>query len=238
MRGPVVALLLLLVLAPRAYAARTASTDQPVAVRLEVAQPTAIALPEPVASVSVGIEPTRFSLDYDGPYLFLLPLDPTVSGRLFIVGQSGKLYTVLFKVASPADDVVALVTSVPGPAKAPPFSTASFLRALRTGTVIPGQGTEDLPAPTMPDSRLTLLSTATVRLGAQLGQVLTVKNTDLQPLLVDVRVGHQDVHHEAGTIALNTWAFPPRLTIKAVATEPETLAPGTEGRVYLIYERR
>ena len=50
--------------------------DRPIAVKLETSQPTAIALPEPVASVSVGLAPERISLDYDGPYLFLLPLDP------------------------------------------------------------------------------------------------------------------------------------------------------------------
>jgi hypothetical protein len=231
------ACVLCLVLPPLAFAARTAPTDHPVSVRLEVTQPTAIALPEPVASVSVGIAPERFSLDYDGPYLFLLPLDPTVSGRLFIVGHSGTLYTVLFKVASPADDVVSLVSAA-RTSTAAPFTTASFLRALRTGTAIPGQTADDLPPPTLPDSRLTVLSTTTVRIGTQLGQVLTIKNTDLQPVALDVRIGQPDARSEAGAVAMSTWTFPPRLTIKAVATEHEQLAPGTEGRIYLIFERR
>ena len=65
-----------LCLASPVLAARSVPADRPIAVKLEPSQPTAIALPEPVASVSVGLAPERISLDYDGPYLFLLPLDP------------------------------------------------------------------------------------------------------------------------------------------------------------------
>ena len=66
-------------------------------------------------------------------------LDPTVTGRLFVVGQSGTLYTVLFKVANPADDVVHLTTAPTTPVATPqPFAVASVLRALRTQTVLPG----------------------------------------------------------------------------------------------------
>src|SRR6266568_6372942 len=133
-------LALSLSLATPAGAARSLSSEQLVSVKLELSQPTAVALPEPVASVSVGVAPERFSLDYDGSYLFLLPLDPTVTGRLFVIGQSGKLYTITFKVATPADDVVHITaTTADATAKTPPFSVASFLRALRTGTPIPGQ---------------------------------------------------------------------------------------------------
>ena len=89
---------LALCLARPALAARSVPADRPIAVKLETSQPTAIALPEPVASVSVGLAPERVSLDYDGPYLFLLPLDPAITGRLFVVGQSGTLYVVTFKV--------------------------------------------------------------------------------------------------------------------------------------------
>src|SRR5438309_11802629 len=118
-------LALSLYLATPAGAARSLSSEQLVSVKLELSQPTAVALPEPVVSVSVGVAPERFSLDYDGPYLFLLPLDPTVTGRLFVVGQSGTLYTVLFKVANPADDVVHLTTAPTTPVATPqPFAVA------------------------------------------------------------------------------------------------------------------
>ena len=83
---------------PRSWRHGRSPADRPIAVKLETAQPTALALPEPVASVSVGLAPERVSLDYDGPYLFLLPLDPAITGRLFVVGQSGTLYVVTFKV--------------------------------------------------------------------------------------------------------------------------------------------
>ena len=74
--------------APAGPGSTVGPADRPIAVKLETSQPTAIALPEPVASVSVGLAPDRISLDYDGPYLFLLPLDPAITGRLFVVGQS------------------------------------------------------------------------------------------------------------------------------------------------------
>ena len=118
----------------------------PIAVKLETSQPGG-ALPEPVASVSVGLAPERMSLDYDGPYLFLLPLDPAITGRLFVVGQSGTLYVVTFKIAAPADDVVHVTATPAGAARGapPPVSVATLLRALRTGTAVPGQQAVDLP---------------------------------------------------------------------------------------------
>ena len=120
MRTPVMPLLLALSLASPVLAARSLPADRPIAVKLEPSQPTAIALPEPVASVSVGLAPDRVSLDYDGPYLFLLPLDPAITGRLFVVGQSGTLYVVTFKVAAPADDVVHVTATPAGATQRPP----------------------------------------------------------------------------------------------------------------------
>ena len=142
-----------LCLARPALAARSVPADRPIAVKLETSQPTAIALPEPVASVSVGLAPERVSLDYDGPYLFLLPLDPAITGRLFVVGQSGTLYVIVFKIAAPADDVVHVTATPTGAARSapPPVSLATLLRALRTGTAVPGQQAVDLPPPVLPD---------------------------------------------------------------------------------------
>jgi len=142
--------------APPVRAARSVAADRPITVKLEPSQPTAIALPEPVASVSVGLAPERISLDYDGPYLFLLPLDPAITGRLFVVGQSGTLYVVTFKISTPADDVVHVTATPAGaPSNArPPMSIATLLRALRTGTTLPGQQAIDLPLPVLPDTRL------------------------------------------------------------------------------------
>src|SRR5712691_13377024 len=175
--APLLALTLCLTVHP-ARAARTLSADHAIAVKLESSQPTAVALPEPVASVSVGVAPERLSLDYDGPYLFLLPLDPTVTGRLFVVGQSGTLYTLTFKVATPADDVVHLTAPPTTPTvKSQPFSVASLLRALRTDTSLPGQHAVDIPAPVLPDARVRLTASHALALGSRVGLVLTVRNT-------------------------------------------------------------
>jgi len=230
--------MLALCLASPALAARSLSAEQPVTVKLELSQPTAVALPEPVASVSVGVGPERFSLDYDGPYLFLLPLDPTVTGRLFVVGQSGKLYTITFKVATPADDVVHLSVAPATPTgKAQPFSVASFLRALRTNTALPGQHSADLPPPALPDTRVTITDSQALALGQALGLVLKVRNTQATPLALDLRVGSTEAP-PVGVVALSTWTWPPRLTIRAVAAETEVLGPEGETRVFLVLERR
>jgi len=221
-------------------AARAVSTDQPVAVKLEPAQPTAVALPEPVASVSVGVAPERFSLDYDGPYLFLLPLDPTVAGRLFVVGQSGTLYTITFKVATPADDVVHLTAAAPmmPQRKAQPLTVAALLRALRTGTALPGQQVSDGPLPAPNDPRISLADATTVTLGAMRGLVVTLRNTQTTPLALDVRIGETRSPGGEDVVALRTWTWPPRLTIKAVAAEDELLGPDGQTRLYVVFEER
>ena len=77
--------------APPVLAARSVAADRPIAVKLETSQPTAIALPEPVASVSVGLAPERISLDYDGPYLFLLPARSRDHGAPVCRGAVGHL---------------------------------------------------------------------------------------------------------------------------------------------------
>lgn len=239
----VVPFILSLALSPLLLAARSVPHDQPVAVRLEAAQPTAVVLPEPVASVSLGLAKERFSLDYDGPYLFLQALDPTVAGRLFVVGQSGKLYTVTFRVGTPADDVVHLVTP---PATAPvsgtttlPVSVSTYLRALKTGTALPGQTSTDLPPPAIADTRLTVTGSQARAWGTTLGLVVALQNTSAAPLTLDLRVGlAHDLPSVDGVAPVSTWALPPRLTIKAVAADDEVLAAHGQTHVYLVLERR
>jgi hypothetical protein len=234
-------LVLALCLARPVAAARTLPADRPIAVKLELSQPTAIALPEPVASVSVGLAPERVSLDYDGPYLFVLPLDPAIAGRLFVVGQSGTLYVVTFKVAVPADDVVHVTATLAGAAhSAPPrpLSVATLLRALRTGTTLVGQQVLDLPPPVLPDPRLQVTGASGRAIGTTLGLVLTLRNTQQTPLTLDLRLGTPTEPPTEGVIALRTWTWPPDLTIRAVAAEDEVVAPARETRVYVVYERR
>ena len=174
-----VVVVLALVLWPhaQALAARTLPANKPIAVRLEASQPTAVALPEPVASVA-AVASEHFSADYDGPYLFLLSVDPTLKGRVFVVGQSGTLYTVFFAVATPADDVVHLTATLPQPAvKAPPLTPSTVLRALRTGTALPGQEPSDLRLPPFPDARVVLSQSRAIAYGALVGMVVTLRNT-------------------------------------------------------------
>lgn len=226
-----------------ALAARSVPHDQPVAVRLEHAQPTAVVLPEPVASVSLGVAKERFSLDYDGPYLFLQALEPTVAGRLFVVGQSGTLYTVLFRVGTPVDDVVHLVTP-PTPAhavgaSAQPLGVSTYLRALKTGTALPGQTPADLPPPVRADARLTVTGTQAFAWGSTLGLVVALRNTSIAPLTLNLRVGLDLVADPGEGVAhVSTWGLLPRVTVTAVAADDEVLSPGASTRVYLLGERR
>ena len=229
-------LALVLSLIPSAWAARSTAADQPVALKLDTAQPTAVALPEPISSVTVGLDGERLSADYDGPYLYLIPRDSTVSGRLFVTGHSGKLYIVTFKVGSPADDVVHLTTAAPT-TKAPPFTVASFLRSLKAGTALPGTQPVDVPPPAIPDERLSLTGVQALGLGVTSGLVLTLRNTSAQALALDLRIG-ESAPESPGVVALARWTFPPRLSIKAVAADDEVLGPGGSTRVYLILERR
>ncbi len=239
----VLPLLLSLALSPPALAARRVSPESPVAVRLEAAQPTAVVLPEPVASVSLGVAKERFSLDYDGPYLFLQALDPTVAGRLFVVGQSGTLYTVTFRVGTPADDVVHLV-SPPVPAQAPaapawPLSVSTYLRALKTGTALPGQSATDLPPPALAETRLTVTGSQAVAWGHTLGLVVALQNTSAAPLTLDLRLGlTPDPLPVEGVAHVRTWAWPPRLMVQAVAADDEVLSAQGQTRLYVILARR
>ncbi len=234
-------LVLSLALASPARAARSLSADRPMAVTLEPTQPTAVALPEPVASVSVGLTPERFSLDYDGTYLFLLPLDPTIAGRLFVVGQSGKLYVVTFKVGSPADDVVHVTATTPDAktgTKPQLFTVSSFLRALRTGTTVPESAPVEVPLPAPGDPRVRLVGSSAFAHGATMGFVMTLHNTQTTPLTLDVRVGLEQGTAPEGVVRLSTWTWPPKMTIRAVAVEDEVVGPDGQTRVYVILERR
>jgi hypothetical protein len=222
-----------------AVAARSLSADQSLAVKLEPSQPTAVAFPEPVASVSVGLAPDRVSLDYDGPYLFLLPLDPAVTGRIFVVGQSGKLYPLTFKVAHPADDVVQVTATAPQPPTpvVPPMTPTSILRALRTGTTLPGQQEADILPPVIPDTRVALLGMTAHRIDDRVALVLALQNTQPTPLTLDLRVDVPATPQD-GLVALSTWTWPPRLQIRAVAADTEILVPHGQTRVYVLLGRR
>jgi hypothetical protein len=222
-------------------AARTVSQDQPVHVRLELLHITAVVFPEPVASVPMGIDEHQMSIEKDGHYVFLMAKDPTLQNRCFVVGQSGKLYLIHFKVTTPGDDMVYLIAPSPTAptqsSQGPPLSLSAMLRALRTGTGLPGQTGTDVPAPTLTDPRLTITTSQAVTWGSMLGLMVTVQNTSPIALTMDLRWGMQPPSIDSST-SVNTWTFAPRLTIKAVAADDELLSPGGQTRVYFLLERR
>jgi hypothetical protein len=222
-----------------ALAARSLSADHPIAVKLEPSQPTAVAFPEPVASVSVGLATERFSLDYDGPYLFLLPLDPAVTGRIFVVGQSGKLYPLTFQVARPADDVVHVTATAPQPPipVVPPMTPTTLLRALRTGMTLPGHKEADIPPPAITDTRVALLGMTAHTIDGTIALVLSLQNTQPTPLTLDLRVDVPTPSQD-GLVALHTWTWPPRLQVRAIAADTEILVPHGQTRVYVLLGRR
>ena len=115
----------------------------------------------------------------------------------------------------------------------PPLSIATLLRALRTGTAVPGQQAIDLPPPVLPDTRVRVTGSSALAVGTTLGLVLTLRNTQQAPLTLDLRLGAPVEAPSEGVIPLSTWTWPPRLTIRAVAAEDEVLAPASETRVYV-----
>ena len=71
----------------------------------------------------------------------------------------------------------------------PPLSIATLLRALRTGTAVPGQQAIDLPPPVLPDPRVRVTGSSALAVGTTLGLVLTLRNTQQTPLTLDLRLG-------------------------------------------------
>jgi hypothetical protein len=112
--------LALLSLLPRVGAAArpVVFTGDPVVVRLQLRQPTAVQFPESIAAVPTGADPHTLSLELEGPRLFLQPLTPDVQGQLFALGVSGRSYPVRFAVRTPADTEV-VVTLPPATPTAP-----------------------------------------------------------------------------------------------------------------------
>jgi hypothetical protein len=146
----------LLGLLPRATAAArpVVFTGEPIVVRLQQWQPTAVQFPEPIAAVPTGADPHTLSLELEGARLFLQPLTPDVRGQLFALGVSGRSYPVRFVVRRPADtDVVVTLppaspTAGPPPAAspagtappglAPPVTVRALLVGMLRGTPPPG----------------------------------------------------------------------------------------------------
>jgi hypothetical protein len=203
LRRPIRMLLLpvaLLGLLPRVgVAARpVVFTGEPVVVRLQLRQPTAVQFPEAITAVPTGADPHTLSLELEGPRLFLQPLTRDVQGQLFALGVSGRSYPVRFAVGRPADtDVVVTLppaASVAGspplaspagtapPALASPVTVRDLLVGMLRGTPPPGVSVA-------PHAQV-VLETATLRIttrrayvtGTLQGYVAEVVNRTAAPL--------------------------------------------------------
>jgi hypothetical protein len=235
-----VSLLVLLSAAP-AWAARsvTLSPTQPIAVRLELNQLTMLVLPEPVDSVMVVYEPAYFMTDWKGAYLAVAPIRPEVTdGQFFVVGASGTMYHVVYTLRAPADTLIHILAAAPPAVKAVPFSLHSWFRYLRQGQPIPGSQALDLPWPASPDPRVAVVQSAAVALGSKVGVTVVLRNTQTTPLVLDVRVGLAGDPGLPGTLHLGDWSWPAHYTLEAIAADPEVLAPESDGRIYVVLERK
>jgi hypothetical protein len=79
---------------------------------------------------------------------------------------------------------------------------------------------------------------ASVTVQGLIGMVLTVQNTQATSLAIDVRIGTVSEAPAEPTLALSTWTWPPKMTIKAVASEADVLAPEQQTRLFVVLEKR
>jgi hypothetical protein len=84
---------------------------------------------------------------------------------------------------------------------------------------------------------VTITGSQAMALGQTPGLILQVRNTQPTPLALDLRIGSRETPPE-GVVALSTWTWPPRLTIRAVAADDEVLGPEGQTHVYVVLERR
>jgi hypothetical protein len=227
----------LLGMLPRAGAAArpVVFTGDPVVVRLQLRQPTAVQFPEPIAAVPTGADPHTLSLELEGPRLFLQPLTRDVQGQLFALGVSGRSYPLRFAVRRPADTEV--VVTLPPPAapaapgvapvgevagQAPPgLASPVTVRDLLVGML------RDTPPPGVsvaPHTQV-VLETATLRIttvrayvaGPLQGYVAEAANRTAEPL--PLRLPEYDAPG-----------------LKALSAAAEVLPPQGTTTVYLVFQ--
>jgi hypothetical protein len=214
------------------YAARpVVFTGDPVVVRLQPRQPTAVQFPEPIAAVPTGADPHTLSLELEGPRLFLQPLTPDVQGQLFALGVSGRSYPVRFAVRQPADTevVVTLPPAAPTPSEtapaggppSPALASPVTVRDLLVGML------RDTPPPGVsvaPHTQV-VLETDTVRITTQRVYVTGT----LQGYVAEA------VNRTAETLPLRLPEYyAPGL--KALSVTAEVLPPHRTTTVYLIFQ--
>jgi len=232
-------LLLLLALALPVAAERKVAVDGPLVLKLPLFKMVVLVLPERTSSVTSPLKKEALQIGEDGPYITFTAVDPAVQpNALAVVGESGKLYFVRFEVVERGGDDVVYLTQV-APAKRAPFTTMSFLRALRAGKALPDAQPREPLLPTMADTRLAFHDPQALMVAGKHGLRVTLENTQETPVVLDIRVGvPPSGSAEASVIALASWVWPPKQTIRALAVEQDVLPPHGSTQLYVIYEER
>lgn len=199
----------------------------PIQVALQPLQPTVLTLPEPISAIPTGADPTTLSLEALGPHLFLQALSPQVQGRLFVIGASGRVYTVQFAVRDKADaQVVVQAPAVAAPAApvtgagADTEGVSTLLRLLRTGShALPPGITVSADAQVLrDDGRWHLVTTQVYTSPAWRGYIATLRNLTDTPQ----------------TLALSRFTAPGLLALSA---ETVRVPPHGTTRLYLVFGR-
>jgi hypothetical protein len=171
-------------------------TGEPLVVRLQPRQPTAVQFPEPIAAVPTGADPHTLSLELEGPRLFLQPLTPDVQGQLFALGVSGRSYPLRFAVRKPADTevVVTLPPTVPaapgavpvgdatGRALASPVTVRDLLVGMLRDTPPPGVSIAPHTQVVLETDTLRLTTVRVYTTGTLQGYVVEAINRTAEPL--------------------------------------------------------
>jgi hypothetical protein len=207
-------------------------TGEPLVVRLQLRQPTAVQFPEPIAAVPTGADPHTLSLELEGPRLFLQPLTPDVHGQLFALGVSGRSYPVRFAVRTPADTEVvvtlpAAAPAVPGaapagdpasppPGLASPVTVRELLVGMLRGTPPPGVSVAPHAQVVLETDPLRITTQRVYTTGTLQGYVAEAVNRTAEPL----------------PLRLPEYTAP---GLKALSATAEVLPPHGTTTVYLIF---
>jgi hypothetical protein len=222
----------LLGLLPQASAAARPVVFQgePIVVRLQRRQPTAVQFPEPIAAVPTGADPHTLSLELEGARLFLQPLTSDVQGQLFALGVSGRSYPLRFAVGRPADTevVVTLPPAAPpapvgdpaspaSPRFASPVTVRDLLVGMLRGTPPPGVSVAPHTQVVLDTATLQITTVRAYIVGDLQGYVAEAVNRTTEPL----------------PLRLPAYYAP---GLKALSATAEVLLPQGTTTVYLVFQ--
>jgi hypothetical protein len=220
-----------------------------IVLKLELHQVTAMVFPEEVSTITIALPKERVNVDKDGPYVGFFALDATVEPhRFFVVGVSGRIYMVKLQLVTSGGDDQIFVTHKPPAAKGLPLTPAGVIRALQSGKGREQWSPAEFPLPTIPDPRVALVDPQRYTLGPYQALVVTVVNQQDETVYLDERVGHPEgaAPPDLPLIRLDTWIWPPKRTLKALALTRElvvleqvvVLPPRGRLTLYVVFEER